>query len=99
MCFVSENRSTRVLVPVPWMNAPFLEIVMRFRSGGRSMSSRQSNAGPETDVANQKWRSVIFKTRPEWISRAQNISCLTQWRQVPLGQELLATEVHRRDAP
>jgi hypothetical protein len=71
--FGEKNRATTwVLVPVPWMNAPFFEIALRLRSGGRSMSSRQSNAGPETDVAKQTWRSVIFKTRPEWNNLAQS---------------------------
>jgi hypothetical protein len=66
------------------------------------MSSRQSNAGPETDVAKQTRRSVIFysdksTTRVEQL--AQNLSCLIQRKQVPLGQEPLATKVHSRDTP
>jgi hypothetical protein len=60
-------------MPVPRMNAPFFEIGVRFRSGGRSMLSRHSNAGPE-----QTWRSVVFysdnTTRVEQL--AQTLSCL-----------------------
>ena len=89
-------------MPLPWMNAPFFKIVVRFRSEGRSMSSRQSNAGPETDVANRTWHPVIFYSdkSPTTVEQlAQKLSCLIQWKQVPLVQELLATKVHSHDTP
>jgi len=57
--------------------------------------------GPETDVAKQTRRWVILysdksTTRVEPLT--QNLSCLIMQKQVPLGQELLASKVHSHDA-
>src|SRR5437899_203772 len=100
MCFVRKNRSTRVLVPVPWMNAPFFEIAMRFRSGDEACRPG-SQSGPETDVAKQTRRWVILysdKSTTKVEPLTQNLSCLIMQKQVPLGQELLASKVHSHDA-
>lgn len=57
---------------------------------------------PETDVAKQTTGSTVFYSDKSTIrveQPAQNLSCLIQLRQVPVGQVPLATKVHSRNAP
>jgi len=75
------------------MNAPFFEITVRFRSGDEACPP-----GSRTRARNRRGGQCFFysdksTTRVELL--AQKLSRLTQQRQVPAGQELLATEVHR----